>query len=123
MFGLACKNAGVKQISLLSAAGVKTGKRKYSEGPLKESSSSVIAGSMNYILIKSMIQDALTSQGFDRVSIFQPSLLVTPQARYGAGDSIVQAVFPKVKPPLSHTTTHNHTLHTHSHTHTLHTHT
>jgi len=93
-FARACKRAGVRQISLLSSVGTTTGLRKYSEG--KPPGSSAAAGSSNYFMIKSMIQDALENIGFEKVDIFQPSLLATKEVRFGIGDSIMQSVFPKI---------------------------
>ena len=51
-------------------------------------------------LLKGEIEEALRALGFERLSIFRPSLLVTPQLRYGLQDALTQALFPWISPLL-----------------------
>ncbi|MGH7591038.1 MAG: hypothetical protein ACREL2_06330, partial [Gemmatimonadales bacterium] len=48
---------------------------------------------------------AVLVQRFKRASFFRPSLLVTPEIRYGLQDRVTQAVFPRISrflPPRFH---------------------
>ncbi len=76
------RNAGVRHISLLSSVG--TNRESWNR----------------YLRIKGAAEDAVTSAGIWRTSIFRPSLLVTREIRYGLQDRVTQAVFPLVAPFL-----------------------
>jgi hypothetical protein len=49
-----------------------------------------------YLKLKGQAEKALEDEGFDRTSLFRPSLLVTKEKRYGWTGSFVQTLFPKV---------------------------
>jgi uncharacterized protein YbjT (DUF2867 family) len=74
--------AGVRHISLLSSVGA----NRESRNP--------------YLRVKGAAEQAIEAAGIARTSLFRPSLLVTPQIRYGVQDRITQAVFPVVAPLL-----------------------
>jgi len=97
-FALICREAGsVKQISLLSSVGVDSNLRRFEEGPPPVGFfTKNYAGSSYYLQIKSQIQDFLVQAGFDRVSIFQPSLLVTQTPRFGFFGNLNHKIFPKL---------------------------
>lgn len=77
-FARACKIAGARHFSLLSSVGADPNSRT------------------NYLKVKGMAEERISQLGFERVSLFRPSLLVTKQIRYGLQDRIVQALFPLV---------------------------
>lgn len=77
-FGLACRRAGVMHMSLLSSVYAKATARSY------------------YLQVKGQAEQRMQSLGFNRLSIFRPSLLATPTARFGITDRILQRVFPRI---------------------------
>jgi len=97
-FANICKEVGtIKQISLLSSVGVDSNLRRFEEGPPPIGFwTKSFAGSPYYFQIKSQIQDFLVQAGFNRVSIFQPSLLYTDAPRYGIFDALNHLIFPKL---------------------------
>jgi L-fucose isomerase-like protein len=44
--------------------------------------------------------DALIAFGFERLGIFQPSMILTPTNRYGASQGLSLAMWPKLEPVL-----------------------
>ena len=81
-FGRACKAAGVRHFQLLSSVGVS-------------------ANSSNFFLrTKGELVKELKALEFKRLSIFQPSMILTPTNRYGVGQAITLAVWPKLSPLL-----------------------
>jgi len=97
-FARLCRESGtIEQISLLSGMGVPTDARRFDEGPPPVTFWTKHGGSMKYfVTLKSQIQNCLTTLGFRRVSIFQPSILITPESRYGGVDVFNQKIFPKL---------------------------
>jgi len=81
-FAKACKDAGVQHFELLSSVGIST------------SSSSL------YLRIKAELVEELKSLEFERLSIFQPSMILTPTNRYGFSQAIVLFVWPLLNPIL-----------------------
>jgi len=77
-FAKICKAGGTKHISLLGSCMANTN------------------SSMYYLSVKGKAEDALKAQNFERVSLYRPGLLVTPSARYGATDSVLHFIFPKI---------------------------
>jgi len=51
---------------------------------------------MFYLQMKGEVEENYTNLNFDRVSFYRPSLLVTPEARFGVMDSFNQFIVPKV---------------------------
>jgi uncharacterized protein YbjT (DUF2867 family) len=75
-FARACKIAGASHFSLLSSVGANANSRSH------------------YLHVKGIVEERVSELGFDRVSLFRPSLLVTKQIRYGLQDRLTQALFP-----------------------------
>ncbi len=82
-FASACKAAGVKHFELLSAV---------ASNPQSPSF---------YLRIKGELNQALAAMNFDRLSLFQPSMILTPTNRYGVMQGITLAVWPKLQPALA----------------------
>jgi len=79
-FAKACKEAGVQHFELLSSVSVSS------------SSSSF------YLRTKGELNDALEALNFNSLSIFQPSMILTPTNRYGLSQAVVLKVWPLLKP-------------------------
>lgn len=75
-FATACKQAGVRHFQLLSAVGADSTSRSH------------------YLRTKGELQDAIIALGFERVSFFQPSMILTPTNRYGFSQGLMLAVWP-----------------------------
>jgi len=75
-FAQACKAAGVKHFELLALVGI------------SENSSTF------YLRIKGELVMELKALEFDRLSIFKPSMILTPTNRYGFGQGVLLAVWP-----------------------------
>ncbi|MFK7774435.1 MAG: NAD(P)H-binding protein [Saprospiraceae bacterium] len=75
-FAKSCKRSGVLHFELLSSVGI-------------DSSSS------NFFLrTKGELVDELKAQNFERLSIFQPSMILTPTNRYGFSQAVTLAIWP-----------------------------
>ena len=72
--------AGVTHISLLSAVAANPASRN------------------PYVRTKGAAEQAVESAMIRRTSLFRPSLLVTPNIRYGLQDRVTQRVFPLIQP-------------------------
>ena len=77
-FAGAARAAGAEQFTLLSSV---------SADPMSRS---------RYLRVKGAAEAAIRAEDFPRVSLFRPSLLVTPEIRYGLQDRVSQFVFPKI---------------------------
>lgn len=75
-FARACRTAGVRHMSLLSSV---------SANP---------RSSNQYLRVKGAVEDRYRALGFERLSLFQPSVLVTTTVRYGLQDRLTQHFFP-----------------------------
>jgi len=81
-FAKACKAADVKHFELLSSVGIS-------------------AESSNYFLkAKGELVEELKALSFERLSIFKPSMILTPTNRYGFGQAVTLAVWPVISPLL-----------------------
>ncbi len=78
-FALKCKEQGVKHFELLASVGINSKSRNY------------------YLRTKGELVDELKRLDFDRLSIFMPSMIITPTNRYG----LSQAIFLKIWPIVS----------------------
>jgi len=77
-FATACKQAGIKHFELLSSVGIN-----------KDSS--------NFFLkTKGELVEELKALHFDRLSIFQPSMIITPTNRYGFTQALTLAFWPVI---------------------------
>jgi uncharacterized protein YbjT (DUF2867 family) len=74
--------AGARHISLLSSVGAHAASRN------------------PYLRVKGEAEQAVAAAGIPRTSLFRPSLLVTPEIRYGLQDRVTQALFPLIAPIL-----------------------
>lgn len=76
-FAKVCKAKGVKHFHLLSSIGVSSN------------------NSWNYYMrTKGELNDELVKLNFERLSIFQPSMILTPQNRYGLSQAIALKIWP-----------------------------
>lgn len=81
-FAEACKNAGIKHFELLASVGI------------SENSSSF------YLRSKGELVAAIDALKFERFSVFQPSMILTPTNRYGLLQGITLKVWPMLTPLL-----------------------
>lgn len=77
-----CAESGVKYFSLLSAVDANPDSKMY------------------YLKAKGIIQERIINAGFKGCFLFQPSLLVTDETRYGIVQKITQIAFPIISPIL-----------------------
>jgi uncharacterized protein YbjT (DUF2867 family) len=75
-FAQSCKTAGVKHFELLGAVAANPKSSNF------------------YLASKGKLRDAITALSFPRVSIFQPSMLITKTNRYGIMQAVLLAVWP-----------------------------
>lgn len=81
-FASACKKAGITHFELLSSVGVSS------------------TSSSFYLRTKGELEDSLKELGFERLSLFHPSMIVTPTNRYGLSQAFALAVMPLLDPFL-----------------------
>ncbi|MFI8604064.1 NAD(P)H-binding protein [Cellulophaga baltica] len=79
-FAVACKNAGVSHFELLSSVDISPTSKSF------------------YLRVKGELVAALKALNFDRLSIFQPSMILTPTNRYGIAQAVTLKVWPLLKP-------------------------
>lgn len=75
-FAKICKLAGIKHFELLSSVGI------------NHKSSNL------YLRIKGELVEELQSLNFERLSIFQPSMIITPNNRYGFSQALTLKLWP-----------------------------
>ena len=81
-FATACKKAGIRHFELLGSVGANSKSSSF------------------YLRIKGELVDALKALNFERLSIFQPSMILTPTNRYGVSQGIILKIWPLLKPLL-----------------------
>jgi uncharacterized protein YbjT (DUF2867 family) len=81
-FAKACREAGVLQFSLLSSVGASATASNY------------------YLRSKGQLEESLASLGFKRLSLFHPSMILTPNNRYGMSQALMLKTWPVVSPLL-----------------------
>lgn len=81
-FATACKQAGVRHFQLLSSVGASAASRNF------------------YLRSKGELQEALIALGFERLSLFQPSMILTPSNRYDWVQGLLLQVWPWLNPVL-----------------------
>lgn len=79
-FARGARAAGARRITLLSSVGANARSRN------------------RYLRVKGEAEAAVAAPGFESVRLFRPSLLVTPQIRYGLQDRLSQALVPLFAP-------------------------
>jgi len=81
-FAGACRDAGVTHFELLASVGADPKSRSF------------------YLRSKGELSDGLRALGFQRLSLFHPSMILTPTNRYGMAQAVTLAVWPKLRPIL-----------------------
>lgn len=81
-FAQACREAGIGHFSLLSAVGVSAGSR------------------FLYVRTKGQLEDGLRALDFARLALFHPSMILTPENRYGPTQAVMLALWPWLTPLL-----------------------
>jgi len=81
-FAAACRRQGVRHFSLLCAVGADPRSKIF------------------YLRVKGELEEAIAKLGFDRVSFFRPSMILTPSNRYGVSQAVVLKVWPLLNPLL-----------------------
>ncbi len=81
-FAKACKKAGIEHFELLASVGANSNSSNY------------------YLKAKGELIDALHKLEFDRLSIFEPSMILTPKNRYGFLQGVILKVWPFLHPLL-----------------------
>lgn len=77
-FAEACRDAGVRHFSLMTSVGSDARSKFY------------------YARLKGTQEDRVKALGFERTSLFRPSMMITPRNRYGASQAVLLAVWPKL---------------------------
>ena len=81
-FATICKQNGVRHFELLGAVGADSKSRAF------------------YLRIKGELEEALMALNFERLTLFQPSMILTPNNRYGIQQALTLALWPKLTPLL-----------------------
>ena len=81
-FASECKKVGVRHFELLGSIGANSHSSSF------------------YLRNKGQLVNELKALDFERLSIFQPSLIQTPTNRYGFAQGVALSVFPILKPIL-----------------------
>jgi len=77
-FATACKSAGVKHFQLLGSIGSDAASRSF------------------FLRTKGELENALKALDFERLSLFQPSMILTPENRYGLTQALTLWGWPKL---------------------------
>ena len=78
-FAKECKKAGIIHFELLASVGIQAKSSSF------------------YLRTKGELVNELKALNFDRLSIFQPSMILTPQNRYGFSQGVLLKVWPLLK--------------------------
>lgn len=81
-FATSCRSAGVRHFQLLGSIGADAHSRSF------------------YLRTKGELEEELKALGFERLSLFQPSMILTPTNRYGATQALALAIWPWLNPIL-----------------------
>ena len=81
-FATACKKAGVTHFELLASVGLNHKSKSF------------------YLRTKGELVEALKELNFERLSVFQPSMIITPTNRYGISQALTLKVWPHLNPIL-----------------------
>ncbi|MEM6989992.1 MAG: NAD(P)H-binding protein [Myxococcota bacterium] len=81
-FARGCREAGVRHFELLSSVGTDAQSRSF------------------YLRCKGELEDGLRALNFDRLSLFHPSMILTPHNRYGWTQGLTLRVWPWLNPLL-----------------------
>ncbi|WP_235296630.1 NAD(P)H-binding protein [Portibacter marinus] len=80
LFAQKCKEQGVKHFQLLSSVAINPNANNY------------------YLRTKGELVEALKDIQFNRLSIFKPSMILTPQNRYGFAQGLTLKIWPVLSP-------------------------
>lgn len=81
-FAQACRDAGVTRFGSLGSVGASPASRSF------------------FLRCKGQLEDGLDALGFAQLSLFRPSMILTPTNRYGVSQAITLAVWPHLQPVL-----------------------
>jgi uncharacterized protein YbjT (DUF2867 family) len=81
-FGAACSVAGIRHFSLLCSVGANARSGNF------------------YLRTKGELEEGLQKLGFARLSLFEPSMILTPTNRYGFSQGVLLALMPWANPLL-----------------------
>ncbi|MEZ5040822.1 MAG: NAD(P)H-binding protein [Saprospiraceae bacterium] len=81
-FATACKKAGIRHFELLASVGINANSSSF------------------YLRTKGELVEELTALQFERLSIFQPSMILTPNNRYGLLQGLTLFIWPLLHPLL-----------------------
>jgi uncharacterized protein YbjT (DUF2867 family) len=81
-FARSCRAAHISHFEILSSVGVSA------------------SSNSHYLRTKGEMEDSMRALGFPRLSLFHPSMILTPSNRYGVGQAITLAVWPVLTPVL-----------------------
>ncbi len=77
-FASACRKAGVERFSLMTSVGSDPSSRSY------------------FLKMKGTLEEQVKALGFPRLRIFRPSMILTPENRYGLSQAVTLSVWPKL---------------------------
>jgi uncharacterized protein YbjT (DUF2867 family) len=81
-FARACRQAGVRHFELLGSVAADASSSNF------------------YVRTKGQLEDGLKALNFERLSLFKPSMLITPTNRYGVSQGFLLAAMPLLDPLL-----------------------
>ncbi len=81
-FAKACKQAGIRHFSLLASVGASATSANF------------------YLRTKGELESELRALQFERLSLFHPSVILTPANRYGMSQGVLLAMMPMLRPVL-----------------------
>ena len=81
-FATHCRNAGIDHFQSLGSVGVDSKSSQY------------------YLKAKGELEEGISALGFSRVSLFHPSMILTPINRYGVSQGLTLALWPLLTPIL-----------------------
>lgn len=81
-FATHCRKAGIEHFQSLGSVGIDSKSSQY------------------YLKAKGELEDGIVALGFSRVSLFHPSMILTPHNRYGLSQGLTLAIWPILTPFL-----------------------
>lgn len=81
-FAIACKKTGIRHFELLASVGINANSSSF------------------YLRIKGELVEELNALHFERLSIFEPSMILTPKNRYGLLQGLTLFLWPLLQPLL-----------------------
>lgn len=82
-FATSCRKAGVSHFQLLGSVGADRHSRSF------------------YLRTKGELEEGLKELDFERLSLFRPSMILTPTNRYGVSQGLTLAIWPRLRPFLA----------------------